>query len=76
MCGVGTFNDKMKQQIYEAGKLAAKEKMPLIRERLNNLSMERKETSSKRLVQLVCYTPQLFEEEVEEEMLASREEND
>jgi Predicted esterase of the alpha-beta hydrolase superfamily len=57
-CGVGAFNDKKKQEIYMAGKLAAQEQIAQIKEKLDTLSTD---TSSKqRLVQMDAYTPSIY----------------
>lgn len=63
-CGVGTFNDDMKAQIYEAGKRAAREHIPKIKEILASLGDEEKCTGY-RIVQPVCYTPQICLEDLD-----------
>jgi NTE family protein len=56
-CGVGTFNDDMKWQIYIAGRRAAREQLPRIK-RLLAASLEEKQRCTHwRLVHLDCYTP-------------------
>lgn len=57
MCEVGTFNDKCKQQLYEAGKAAAREALPRIRAALAKASKEDSSCLSKHIVQLKCYQP-------------------
>lgn len=59
-CGIGTFNDKMKWQIYEAGKQAAREQMPRIKEALASLSHDNSSHTQWRLVNLNCYGPQIM----------------
>lgn len=54
-CGVGTFNDAMKMQIYEAGKLAAREQIPAIQQILAEHPDHN--VCRTRLVTLNCYTP-------------------
>lgn len=56
-CGVGAFNDAMKWQIYYAGKHAAQELMPKIKEAVAELSNTR--SCGMRLVNLPCYTPKI-----------------
>ena len=56
MCGVGTFNDKMKDQLYWAGRAAAREALPKIKELLSWLPEERR-CYGYRLAQLECYRP-------------------
>lgn len=57
-CGVGCFNDKMKELLYEAGKEAALKEMPKILELLakhpQQVSMEMREVS------LPCYVPNVY----------------
>lgn len=60
-CGVGTFNDKMKWLIYEAGRRAAEEQIPKIQE----LLAEYPESSCRersRLVHLNAYEPKIYTE--------------
>lgn len=68
-CGVGTFNDKMKRQIYEAGRVAAKEALPSILERMRQIETC-PPSSTYRLVNLNCYNPQINEDERHHEELA------
>jgi NTE family protein len=56
-CGIGTFNEKMKQELYEAGKKAAREKIPLIKKYLENLPPP---SDKKKLVSLDCYCPEIM----------------
>ena len=60
-CGVGTFNDKMKWLIYEAGRRAAEEQIPKIQELLveypEPICRERS-----RLVHLNAYEPKIYTE--------------
>lgn len=58
-CDVGTFNDKMKWQIYEAGKNAAIEELPEIKNAIAAISMERDCTKT-RMVLLNPYTPRIY----------------
>lgn len=64
-CDVGTFNDDLKSVIYEAGKYAAREQIPHIKELLSSLP-ERDCHPKFRQVQPICYTPQICLEEEEE----------
>ena len=59
-CDVGTFNDSMKSQLYEAGKRAAREKIPEIKEKLAALKPSDCEFAGWRLVNLDCYTPEIY----------------
>lgn len=60
-CGVGTFNDKMKRLLYNAGKHAAKEQIHHIKELLASQCSENEgECKGKRLVSLQAYTPQIY----------------
>lgn len=54
-CGIGTFNDAKKMDIYLAGKRAAREMIPEINALLDNVSKEKCETW--RVVNLSCYLP-------------------
>jgi NTE family protein len=54
-CGIGIFNDKMKLEIYEAGKEAAREQLPKILEDLASIPMT--ECNKARLINLPCYAP-------------------
>jgi len=63
-CGIGTFNEKMKHQLYLAGKHAAQIHIPQVLELMKNLSKEDQEASkTTRLVSLEAYTPQIYHEE-------------
>lgn len=66
-CGVGTFNDKMKKQIYDAGRTAAREALPEILERIRGIDSYPCTTS--RLVSFDCYVPQINEDERRHEEL-------
>jgi NTE family protein len=70
-CGAGTFNDKMKQQVYEAGRTAAREVMDEIVAKVAPLTNRPIDTCECRLVTLGCYTPQICTDELHhEELLA------
>ncbi len=56
--GMGTFNDKMKLQIYEAGRRATREQIPLIKELLHGIDLSSR-NDQKRVVTLHCYLPQI-----------------
>lgn len=71
-CDIGTFNDDMKQVIYEAGKRAAREQIPHIKELLRSLP-PRDCNPKFKLYQPICYTPQICLEEAEEEEKLARE---
>lgn len=60
-CDVGTFNDKMKYLIYEAGRKAALEELPRIRELLAKISdCDPCQKPRTRQVCLQPYTPQIY----------------
>jgi NTE family protein len=59
-CGVGAFNDDMKQQVYEAGRKAAREKIPEIKELLASLSKDDCVWAGTRKIVPKCYTPQIY----------------
>ncbi len=65
-CGVGTFNDKMKQLLYESGKEAAREMIPEILAKID-LACEQK--GGYRLIKPMCYTSHICEEEAVKEQL-------
>ncbi len=55
MCSVGTFNDKMKWQLYEAGKTAANLAIPRIQELIANQKECNRMTTEMKKVILSCY---------------------
>lgn len=59
-CGIGTFDDTKKRALYEAGKRAAREQLPLIKHLTANLS--RDPCCEWILFQPECYTPQIYHE--------------
>lgn len=59
-CGVGTFNDKMKSELYWAGRYAAQEELPSILEKVNAMAKEKCERM--RLVNMPCYTPKIYKD--------------
>jgi NTE family protein len=59
-CDVGTFNDNMKSQIYEAGKRAAREKMQEIQEKLAVIEACDDGCNGWKLVSMDCYTPEIY----------------
>lgn len=60
-CGVGTFNDKMKRLLYVSGQNAAREKIIQIKGLLSQLEeMDPNDIGQERLVNLGCYTPQIY----------------
>ncbi len=65
-CGIGTFNEKMKFAIYEAGKKAAQEEMPKIKELLekHTISLENTDSEEDRQVTLECYGPRVCVEPI------------
>lgn len=65
-CGVGTFNDEMKQLLYESGKDAAKEMIPAI---LKKIDIACEQKGGFRLVEPPCYTSLICEEEAIKEQL-------
>lgn len=57
-CGVGSFDDSTLEQVYQAGKRAAREKIPLIKELIAKKRLEEKYPDGMaawRLVQSPCY---------------------
>lgn len=71
-CGVGAFNEKMKLEIYQAGKIAAKNKIPQILEILDKRGIYAPLDPCEyrqRLVEMKCYTPQIWEDEREEAII-------
>jgi NTE family protein len=58
-CGIGTFDDTMKWEIYQAGKKAAREQLDKIKEILAGLKCDPHPVPKKRLVTLECYAPQI-----------------
>lgn len=65
-CGVGTFNDHGKWQIYEAGRRAAREQIPHIQKLIDSISKEDWQNSRFRLFQPRSYAPQIHLEKDEE----------
>lgn len=59
-CDVGTFDDSMKYQLYEAGKKAAREKLPEILECIATADNSEYDCNAWRLVQPRCYTPEIY----------------
>ena len=60
-CGVGAFNDKMKWDLYEAGREATRNKMEEIQELISTLPEETCRSCTKmRWVNLPCYTPDIY----------------
>lgn len=62
-CDIGAFNDSMKWQIYEAGRMAACEEMPRILELVGALPPDGCEPVAWRLVEPTCYTPEIYLQE-------------
>lgn len=58
-CGIGAFNDDMKQELYLAGKEAASQIMPAIIEKIDPLRRLGKEECKARLVNLDPYIPDI-----------------
>lgn len=59
-CDVGTFNDSLKWQLYQAGKRAAREKIPEIQEKLAALDPADWDCDGWNLVVPHCYTPEIY----------------
>jgi NTE family protein len=70
-CGVGSFGDKYKRELYEAGRMAAREQMPKIKELLANSTTIL--SPLKREVDLSCYVPGINKEYEEERVAQLRE---
>lgn len=63
-CGVGTFNDKMKKEIYLSGKRAACEQIGNILELLAALPENKREWTEKmHVVDMKCYAPHIYDED-------------
>ena len=60
-CGMGTFDDKMKWEIYQAGRQAAREQIPAIKAALACTIAEEEWTDKceRELRKLECYKPQI-----------------
>lgn len=56
MCGVGTFDDTLKEVLYEAGRTACLEALPEIREAIRSCEIEYC-PPGKKIVTLPCYRP-------------------
>jgi NTE family protein len=67
-CGVGTFNEKMKWMIYEAGRQAAREQMPFIKEALAKTEPYDCKERKWHLVTLESYASKICAEEWEEDL--------
>lgn len=76
MCGIGTFNDKMKHEIYRAGKDACKESLPRIQEILSKFPEEIGIYQKRRPVHLKCYHPSLKEDTLSSSLEEDCEEDD
>lgn len=61
-CGVGAFNDHMKWQVYESGRLAAEDKLEEIRKLIaeKNINICEPPAPRTRLVHLQAYTPAIY----------------
>ncbi len=59
-CDIGTFNERAKQQIYEAGKRAACEQMSRIKRLVEPYLAEEEAEVKWRCVSLDCYTPDIY----------------
>lgn len=55
MCGVGTFNDEMKTQLYNAGRAAAREAIPRILQAIAELPPPKCHPDERHYVKLDCY---------------------
>lgn len=66
-CGVGTFNDEMKGELYEAGRHATREQIPNIKKAIEAIKDKNCDNQKWRLVHLDCYTSKICLEEAEEE---------
>ncbi len=59
-CGVGTFNDRMKWLLYQAGRSAAEEHLPAIKEAIQKIPPREECQKGWRQVELKAYTPQIY----------------
>lgn len=64
-CGVGTFNDRLKQIIYEAGRRAAREHIPQIKQALAQIERVTPWKCGWKHVTLNPYPPQIYCEELD-----------
>lgn len=62
-CGIGTFNDELKEQLYLAGRRAAREQMPKIKALLAELPEDLRQGGGWRYIQPRCYTPQIYHDQ-------------
>ncbi len=63
-CGVGSFNDKMKWKVYQAGREAALEKIPEILELLSRIPPDcTSDLTRRRLVCMQPYVPGIYRQE-------------
>lgn len=58
-CGIGTFDDSQKRALYEAGRRAAREQLPLIQELVGKCP-DKDEGCGWILFKPECYTPQIY----------------
>lgn len=72
-CGVGAFNDNMKQLLYESGKCAAKEVMQAIVKKVNSLPCA-PDSCTYRLIEPTCYVPQIYDDERRHQALMEKNE--
>lgn len=65
MCGIGMFNDKMKNEIYAAGREACREQIPRLKEILSRFPESENDSNYPNyphIVHLKCYHPKLKDE--------------
>lgn len=61
-CGIGTFNEKKKKSLYEAGKMAAKSEIPRIKNLMANHFEDREDSIGKRVVHLLPYKAEICQD--------------
>lgn len=64
-CGVGAFNDRMKGLVYEAGKEAAREQIPVIQQLISEIPDSVNRRTGWRLIEPQCCTPAIYLDESE-----------
>lgn len=62
MCGIGTFNDRLKKEIYEAGKEACREVLPHLHQILSKFPTDSSENAQSHQLHLKCYHPKFKDE--------------
>lgn len=61
VCGVGTFNDRLKSQLYCAGRQAARAKISAILDKIKQKTTPDEGLCGWRLVEPECYAPRIYD---------------